>query len=60
MDWGLIGYREPDYPLGVLIAERSTKEELKEAEQWAIEQGFKIQYVHADGSLPDFKSTVNI
>lgn len=59
MDWALFGYREKDYPDGVLIATRNTKEELKDAETWAIAQGFKIQYVHADGSMPDFKATVN-
>ena len=59
MEWGLIGYREPDYSLGVLIAERNTKEELKDAEVWAINQGFRIQYVHADGSMPDFVAAIN-
>lgn len=58
MDWALIGYRE-DYPLGVLIAERETKDELEAAATWAISQGFTLQYVHADGSLPDFAKTVN-
>lgn len=58
MDWVLFGYRK-DYPYGVIIAIRNTKEELQEAEKWAIEQGFTIQYVHADGSLPDFKAAIN-
>lgn len=58
MDWALIGYRE-DYPLGVLIAERETKEDLKDAEKWAIAHGFTLQYVHVDGALPDFSKAVN-
>ena len=58
MDWAIIGYRT-DHPLGMLIAERNTREELKNAETWALENGFAIQYVHADGTTPDFAATVN-
>jgi hypothetical protein len=59
MNWALFGYNK-DNPLGEFIAEARTKEELKEAETRALQQGYTVQYVHADGSKPNFIKAITV
>ena len=56
--WALFGYKENDN-MGDFLAERNTKEELKEVEDLAKTHGYvKFSYSHADGTLPIFSDTV--
>ena len=58
--WALFGYKENDN-MGEFLAERRTKEELKEIEELAKDRGYvKFSYSHADGTMPDFTNTVTI
>jgi len=57
--WALYGYTDDD-PYGKFLGEGDTKEDLASLEKEAVKQGYRIQYVHADGTPPDFKRTVNI
>lgn len=58
MDWALYGYKD-ESPYGEFLGEARTKEDLKQKAEQAIANGYRIQYVHADGSLPDFTKTIN-
>jgi len=58
--WALFGYSDTE-PYGTFLAERVNKDDLKEIEDKARNDGYtSFSYGHADGTLPNFAKTVNV